>query len=198
MNNLTRLLLPFTHGIDAQAIEQTVRVAQSQNAVLVLLALVPVPPQGIRLEHIQQARDIEKIVTRIANRYLVPIEAHEVYSSDIVGSIITEAKALHCDHVLVALRSQKAVLLHTSELDRLLKEYPAQLLLLHLPPQNRILGIFPFTPRDEKNRVRHEIVQVQLYQRKEKKECAEGIVEDIVGTDLSHPGSPLDAVTRTR
>lgn len=178
MKNLTRLLLPFTHGFDAQAIEQTVRVVQSQNAVLVLLTLVLVPPQGVRLEHIQQARDIEKIVTRIASRYLVPVEAHEVYSNDIVGSIITKAKALHCDHVLVVLRSQKAVLLHTSELDRLLKEYPAQLLLLHLPPQNRILGIFPFTPRDEKNRVRHEIVQVQLYQRKEKKECADVIIEN--------------------
>lgn len=177
MKNLARLLLPFTHGIDAQAIEQTVRVVQSRNAVLVLLTLIPVSAQGVRLEHIQQAKDIQKIVTHIATRYLVPVEAHEVYSSDSVASIIIEAKALHCDHVLVAIRSQRAVLLHTPELERLLKEYPAQLLLLHLPPQNRILGFFPFTPGGEKNRIRHEIVQVQLYQRKEKKVAAEIIAE---------------------
>ncbi len=135
----SRLLLPFTHGIDAQAIEHAMRVASYEDATLVLLSLISVPQvkKGPRLEHIEQSKDILKFVKTMARWHHVPVELHEAYTSDPVLGIISAYKQLACDSILVAMREQKAVLIQTPELHQLIKRYAAvsNIDLLHLPPK---------------------------------------------------------------
>src|SRR5437899_4356710 len=54
------LLLPFTHSIDREAIDQALVMAENLSACLVCVAFIPCAPdkhKGIRLERIQQAKD---------------------------------------------------------------------------------------------------------------------------------------------
>jgi hypothetical protein len=60
MTETTRLLLPFTHGVEMDTLEVAVLLAASHHATLVPLSLVLEPRtrgKGARLEHIQQSKD---------------------------------------------------------------------------------------------------------------------------------------------
>src|SRR5207248_5017010 len=67
-----RCLLPFTHGVNMQAIDYAVSLAGSSGATLVAVSLVSVPqaprPRGARLEHIQQSKDFLEAVKWKATR----------------------------------------------------------------------------------------------------------------------------------
>jgi hypothetical protein len=136
-----RLLLPFTHGIDAQAIECVMRVAHYEGATLVLLSLIAVQGEkkGPRLEHIEQSKDILKYVRTVARWHHVQVELHEVYTNDPVIGIISAYQQLSCDRILLAVREQKAVLLQTAELRQLLRQYGTrvEIDLIQLPPKTK-------------------------------------------------------------
>ena len=87
----TRLLLPFTHGVNMYAIEQAILLAKSLEATLIPLSVIHVPQEGrsrgARLEHIQQSKDFLEAVKYKAARYGVPVERFEVFTADIVQSI---------------------------------------------------------------------------------------------------------------
>src|SRR5690242_11885613 len=97
----TRLLLPFTHGVDVCAIDSALRLAKGYDAILVPLALIYVPEdgqaKGARLEHIQQSKDFLEVVKHKAARYGVPLERLEVYTSDIAQSIRIIASEMECE-----------------------------------------------------------------------------------------------------
>lgn len=135
----SRLLLPFTHGIDAQAIEHAMRVASYEDATLVLISLISVPQakKGPRLEHIEQSKDIVKFVKTVARWHQVAVELHEAYTSDPVMGIVRAYQHLACDSILVAMRGQQAVLIQTPELHQLIKCYASttNIELVHLPPR---------------------------------------------------------------
>lgn len=54
--------LPFTFGVDMGGIDCAVSLAESAGATLVPVSLIPAPPEGARLELIQQSKDFLEAV----------------------------------------------------------------------------------------------------------------------------------------
>jgi hypothetical protein len=134
--NVSRLLLPFTHGVDLPAIEYTVRLAHYCGATLVVLSLLPASGErrgSVRLEHIQQANDFFEAVRRKAAPYQVPVERHEVVVGGEVDQHITAcASSLHCEAMVMVMRARNGVFLHRHEIERLFKKQPLPLLFMRL------------------------------------------------------------------
>jgi len=131
-----RLLLPFTHGVDAYAIDSALRLAKGRDAILIPLALIHVPedgrPKGARLEHIQQSKDFLEAVKRKAARYSVPIERLEVYTSDVVESIRAIASEMECEGILLFVGGRDGVLLTAREIKHLMEHFTCNLYVLRL------------------------------------------------------------------
>ncbi len=144
--NTRRWLLPFTHGVDMQAIDSVVSLAESGGTTLVALSLVSVPEarrsRGARLEDIQQSQDFLEAVKWRASRHQVPVEYHEVFTGDVLESIATLVHDLDCDSIILVSSRKHEALLHTHELKHLLTEPPASFILLRLPtpPERPHLG----------------------------------------------------------
>jgi hypothetical protein len=132
----TRLLLPFTHGVDVCAIDSALRLATSRDAILVPLALIYVPEgrraNGARLEHMQQSKDFLEAVEHKAARHGVPIERLEVFTSGVAQSIRVIASEMECEGILLFVGGKHDVLLSTSEIKRLMEDMPCKLYILRL------------------------------------------------------------------
>jgi hypothetical protein len=132
----TRLLLPFTHGVDIFAIEQAILLAKSLNATLVPLSLIQVSQErcarGARLEHIQQSKDFLEAVKYKAARYGVPVDRFEVFTADIEQDINIVAKEQQCEGILLFLRRNKGVLLQANEIKRLMEIAASKLYVLRM------------------------------------------------------------------
>jgi nucleotide-binding universal stress UspA family protein len=132
-----RWLLPFTHGVDMQAIDYLVSLAENNGATLIPVSLVSVPDdsrsRGARLEYIQQSKDFLEAVKYKAARFQVPLERYEVFTSDVIQSITMLVHDLHCDAIVMVAIEHKEVLLRAHELKQLLVEPPASLVLIRLP-----------------------------------------------------------------
>src|SRR5215467_9511353 len=100
-----RWLLPFTYGVDMQAIDAVVSLAESAGTTLVALSLVLVPEarrsRGARLEDIQQSKDFLEAIRWKAARCQVPVEYREVFTGDVPGSIATLMLDLGCDSMVL-------------------------------------------------------------------------------------------------
>jgi nucleotide-binding universal stress UspA family protein len=135
--NTRRWLLPFTWGVDMQALDSVLGLAESSEATLVAVSLVAVPDKsrsrGARLEHIQQSKDFLEAVKWKAARLGVPVERYEVFTPDVMASIATLVHDLDCDSMILVSRGKRDVLLRAHELKRLLTEPPASFVLLRLP-----------------------------------------------------------------
>src|SRR6185312_8373557 len=107
----TRLLLPFTHGVDIFAIEQAILLAKSLDATLIPLSLIRAPQErrvrGARLEHIQQSKDFLEAVKYKAARYGVDVQRFEVFTADIAQGINIVAKEQQCEGILLFLGRNK-------------------------------------------------------------------------------------------
>jgi hypothetical protein len=132
----TRLLLPFTHGVNMFAIEQAILLAKSLEATLIPLSVIHVPEEGrsrgARLEHIQQSKDFLEAVKYKAARYSVPVERFEVFTADIVQSVNIVAKEQMCEGILLFLRGKKGVLLQAHEIKCLVETMVCKLYVLHM------------------------------------------------------------------
>jgi hypothetical protein len=135
--NIRRWLLPFTWGMDMQAIDSVLGLAESSEATLVALSLVTVPDKsrfrGARLEHIQQSKDFLEAVKWKAARLRVPVERYEVFTPDVFASIAMLVHDLNCDSMILVSSGKRDVLLRAHELKRLLTDPPASFVLLRLP-----------------------------------------------------------------
>jgi hypothetical protein len=144
--NTRRWLLPFTHGVDMQAIDSVVSLAESAGTMLVALSLVSVPEarrsRGARLEDIQQSKDFLEAVKWKAARRRTLVEYHEVFTGDVLGSIATLMYDLSCDSMILMSNGKYDMLLHAHELKHLLIEPPGSFILLRLPtpPERPPLG----------------------------------------------------------
>ena len=140
-----RWLLPFTKGVNMQAIDYAVSLAQNARARLVAVSLVPVPQEprasGARLEHIQQSKDFLEAVKWKATRYEVPTERYEVFTGDVLQSITLLAYNHDCDSIILVTSEKKDVLLETREVKRLLEAPPVSLVLIRLPARAERLSI---------------------------------------------------------
>jgi hypothetical protein len=136
MAKTTRLLLPFTHGVEMDTIEAAVLLAASHQATLISLSLVSVPQvkgKGARLEHIQQSKDFLEAVRYIAVRHHVPLERFEVFTGDTLQSVLVLVDQLGCDGILLALRGRDGSLLSAETIGRLREMRSCPLYLLHFP-----------------------------------------------------------------
>jgi|SRR5581483_705473 len=120
----TRLLLPFTGWLDAQALDCAIELAQYEGAILILLSLIVgrLERKGgqIRLEQIQQSKDFLILATHKAHRAGVLVESHEIYTRDAVRSLTLLAQEQMCDSILLFVRDKQSVLLQDSEAKRTL------------------------------------------------------------------------------
>lgn len=132
-----RLLLPFTYGVDACAIDSALRLAKGRDAILVPLALIAVPgdgqSKGARLEYVQQSKDFLEAVQCKAARYGVPLERVEVFTSDVVQSIGAIASEMECEGVLLFIGGKHGVLLTDNEIKRLMEHVTCRYYILRLP-----------------------------------------------------------------
>ncbi len=136
MTGTTRLLLPFTHGIEMETIEAAILMAASHHATLVPLSLISVPQaraKGARLEHIQQSKDFLEATQQKALWHRVPLERFEVFTGNVVQSISVLVHQLACDGVILALRGQRGSLLSAEIIEQLMATRSCTLYLIYLP-----------------------------------------------------------------
>jgi len=172
--NTRRWLIPFTYGVDMQAIDAVVSLAESAGTMLVALSLVLVPEarrsRGARLEDIQQSKDFLEAIKWKAARRQTLVEYHEVFTGDVLGSIATLMHDLGCDNMILVSNGKYDMLLHAHELKHLLIEPPGSFILLRLPtpPERPHLGARFLSW------LRHG-----LRQQDESRQVAEPVVDDL-------------------
>ncbi len=136
-----RWLVPFTWGVDMQAIDAVARLAEGGGTTLVAVSLISRPDkpgsQSLRLEHIQQSKDFLEAIRWKADGLGVALERHEVITVDIMQSIATIARELHCDAIVLVSHGEREALLRGHQLKHLLVEPPAALLVLRLAAHTR-------------------------------------------------------------
>lgn len=146
-----RWLLPFTHGVDMQAIDYAVSLAGSSGATLVAVSLVSVPQAprlgGARLEHIQQSKDFLEAVKWKAARNKVVTERYEVFTADVLQSLTLLVHDQHCDSIVLVTTEKKDVLLAAREVKHLLEVLPAPLVLIRLPMPSGRTQAWPLVAR---------------------------------------------------
>ena len=134
MHSTTRLLLPFTGGINVTALNYAMQLAEQRRATLVLLALIPTRPgKGVRLEHIQQAQDFLELTRRKAERQGVPIEPMRLYTRDAALSIEAIAGEMDCEAVLLFLGNRDEALLGHTEIRALMDNSACNMHIILLP-----------------------------------------------------------------
>jgi nucleotide-binding universal stress UspA family protein len=136
MVKTTRLLLPFTHGMEMETLEAAVQLAASHHATLVPLSLISVPQargKGARLEHIQQSKDFLEAAQQKALRHYVPLERFEAFTGDVVQSIALLVPRLACDGMILALRGRNGSLLRAQVIEQLMAIAPCSLYVIYLP-----------------------------------------------------------------
>lgn len=137
----TQLLLPFTHGVEMDALEYAVLLAKSHQVTLIALALIQLSEtrrsRGARLEHIQQTKDFLEAMRHKAAKHAVSLERYEVFTSNIVQSIRMLAQQMECDGIILFARGEDSILLSTVEVERLMKQEACPLYLIRLPSKNK-------------------------------------------------------------
>ena len=126
MMPMTSLLLPFTHGVDASAINHALALAQHFHSTLVVLSLICLPKapgaRKPRLDAIQQSRDFLEFVQCKAARQGVSITRVELYTHHPVRSIRILAQEMDCSGILLFVHRGTGVLLATTEVKQLLED----------------------------------------------------------------------------
>ncbi len=132
----TRLLFPFSHDIDANAIEHAVHLAKQHNATLVPVSLIRVPEKqkmkAVRLEIMQQSRDFLEAVSHKASKFQVPVEQVEVLTSDVEQSVGTLTKKLACDGVLLFIKGKDGILLDSNDIQHIVERADSKFYVFHI------------------------------------------------------------------
>src|ERR1051326_3335423 len=142
---MTRLLLPFTHGINVSAIAQALALTHRFGATLVVLSLIRLPQRpdrGPRWEDIQQSNDFLECVQYKAARSGVPVERMELYTHHPVGSIRALAREMECTGIVLVVRRGAGILLATHEVKQLLEDQSFPLYIVPLPAKDSMFS-FP-------------------------------------------------------
>jgi len=141
---MTRLLLPFTHGIEVSAITAALALAQRFDATLVVLSLIHLPlapDRGPRWEDIQQSNDFLEFVHHKAARSDVPVERVEIYTRNPVSSIRALAQEMVCVGIVLVVRRGAGVLLATNEVKQLLEDKSMPLHIVRLPVKDSMFSL---------------------------------------------------------
>lgn len=137
--NMAQLLLPFTHGIDALALDYACALAERLHATLVGLSLIRLPEaagtHNPRLEAIEQSQDFLAFAHLKATRQGVPFVRMELYTYHPVRSICALACELECKGILLFIQRGEGVLLATEEVKQLLEQERVPLYIVPLLPR---------------------------------------------------------------
>ena len=132
----SRWLLPFTFGVDMGAIDLVIDLADRAGATLIAVSLISdlrmSHLRGARLEHIQQSKDFLEAVHWKAERYNVPVERYEIFTSDVMQHVSLLVVDLHCDAIVLVTTGEHEVFLQMHELKSLLEHSPSQLLIIRM------------------------------------------------------------------
>jgi len=116
----TRLLLPFTHGIEMEALDAAISLAKASHATLVALALLRVKAKGSRqdprLEHLMEANDFLETVRWKAARSGVPIEGFQVLTADVGQSLDVLTRQFSCGGIVLFVRQGQGILLSSDDI----------------------------------------------------------------------------------
>lgn len=155
---MTRLLLPFTHGIDVTAIGYALALAQRLDSTLIPLSLLQLPAASerrrVRLGDIEQSIDFLEFALHKARQVGVPIERVELRTHSPVRSIRALAHEMECI-VVIFVQSGSGVLLTTEEVKELLVDRNLSLYVVNLPPKKPLFSfplrlprwLWPYTGR---------------------------------------------------
>ncbi len=142
---MTRLLLPFTHGVDTTAIGYAFALAQRLGSTLIPLSLIQLPTASerrrIRLGDVEQSIDFLEFALHKARQVSVPIERVELHTHSPVRSIRAVAHEMECV-VIIFVQSGSGVLLSTEEVKELLVDRSLSLYVVNLPPKKPLFS-FP-------------------------------------------------------
>lgn len=131
-----RLLVPFTHGVDMYALEHAVHLAKNNEAELIVASLIPRAKESrkaIRLEQIQQARDLEVALRNKTDNYGVSMHYLERLTRDVIHEINCLAQEHECGGIVLFVRRGQGVLLQTREIKHLMIEAMCKLYIVRLP-----------------------------------------------------------------
>jgi hypothetical protein len=147
-NNIysSRLLLPFTHGVHAHALEYAVLLAKNRHATLVPCSLIHLPQtaRGVRLESIQQSKDFQALVQSKASKHGVVVASQEIFTSDVIDSIHRITRELNCNGIILFVCDGEGVLLSTNEVKHILTLVPGQHHVIRLQRNASRLSLNPF------------------------------------------------------
>lgn len=132
-----RVLLPFTHGVNESAIDHALRFAGASHMTLVTVALIPLPKtrsgDGVRLEHIQQAKDFFELIRVKAARYEVAVEQYEQITNNVLESIKSVARQRDCQGLLMMAGGKGMYFLAVEETQQIKQHVDLPLYVLHFP-----------------------------------------------------------------
>lgn len=133
----TRLLLPFTYGVDADALTRVLLFARASQSQLVGLALIPVAPKQnkVRLERLDQAQDFLEMLVAKAASYGVSVEQHECFTSDVLSSLQSSQQAMDCQSILLVFDGEGVCFLEKDEAREIQQRLATSLYVLHMPPK---------------------------------------------------------------
>ncbi|HEU5384006.1 MAG TPA: hypothetical protein VFV38_52090 [Ktedonobacteraceae bacterium] len=141
---MARFLLPFTFDIEMDILEAVVRLAAERRATLIPLSLIPQPVgkrRSVRLELLQQSQDFLEAVRVKAAHSSVPLAPVEVFTSDLVHSILASIDQCHCDGILLATRGNHGCFVSLEVMEQLMCLQPCALWVLHFPASPRGLWL---------------------------------------------------------
>ncbi len=140
---LARFLVPFTNGIQMNAVEQAIQFARNRNAVLVLISLICVSKErwlkGPRLENMQQSKNFLEAVQYRASQYGVSVEQLEVLTSNVGESIDLLSHKLECEAILLFMQNKSGVLLDTEEVKYVIEQTTHKLYIFRLDSRSNVM-----------------------------------------------------------
>lgn len=147
MDTTNRLLLPFTRGMNAQALDYAVQLTRQRQAMLVPLALIPVrPDKRTRLEYVQQAQDFLEYTRHKAERQDVAVLPARVYTGNVALSVEAIAGEMACEAVLLFLCNTDEVLLGHAEIRELMDHSTCNMHIVLFPgKRKRRVSGFPLS-----------------------------------------------------
>lgn len=131
----SRLLLPFTYGVDAAALEMAVLLAKHRHATLVPVAIIQTSlfAKGARLEHIQQAKDFVVLLQSKATKHDILVEPHEIFTRDTTACLGDIVRQFEGSGIILFVRDGDGVLLSAGEVKHVLAHVDGPHHIIRLP-----------------------------------------------------------------
>jgi hypothetical protein len=135
----TRLLLPFTSGVDMKHINHALYLAKASGVTLVTLSLIPMHglDASVRPERIQQSKDFQEAFRARAELYQVPVEQQECTVNDPLTCIFSTARQMNCQSILLVFDEEKPCFLLPEESQRIRQASILPLYILQLPAEKQ-------------------------------------------------------------